>query len=87
MEVKFYVCKHCGNIIVHVKNSGVKVVCCGEKMQELSGIIVINKPKNFTSHDVVAKVKKILNVNKRLSKVCPSYHMKAFKLFSLPLCA
>jgi len=35
MEVKFYVCKHCGNIIVHVKNSGVKVVCCGEKMQEL----------------------------------------------------
>ena len=35
MEVKFYVCKHCGNIIVYVKNSGVKVVCCGEKMQEL----------------------------------------------------
>ena len=33
-------------------------------MQELNGIIVINKPKNYTSHDVVAKVKKILNLKK-----------------------
>lgn len=29
-----------------------------------NGIIVINKPKGYTSHDVVAKVKKILNVKK-----------------------
>lgn len=33
-------------------------------MKELNGIIIINKPKNHTSHDVVAKVKKILNVKK-----------------------
>lgn len=33
-------------------------------MKELNGIIVINKPKDYTSHDVVAKVKKILNVKK-----------------------
>lgn len=30
----------------------------------MNGIIVINKPKNYTSHDVVAKVKKILNIKK-----------------------
>lgn len=30
----------------------------------MNGIIVINKPKDYTSHDVVAKVKKILNVKK-----------------------
>jgi superoxide reductase len=35
MEMKFYVCKHCGNIIAYVKRSGVDVVCCGEKMSEL----------------------------------------------------
>ena len=35
MELKFYVCKHCGNIIAFAKNSGVPVVCCGEKMQQL----------------------------------------------------
>ncbi len=30
----------------------------------MNGIIIINKPKNYTSHDVVAKVKRILNVKK-----------------------
>ncbi len=35
MEMKFYICRHCGNIIAYAKNSGVSVVCCGEKMQEL----------------------------------------------------
>jgi len=34
-EQKFYICKHCGNIIAFVKNSGVPVICCGEKMQEI----------------------------------------------------
>lgn len=33
--MKFYVCKHCGNIIAFVKESGVPVICCGEKMSEL----------------------------------------------------
>ena len=33
--MKFYVCKHCGNIIAYAKNKGVPVMCCGEKMTEL----------------------------------------------------
>ena len=33
--MKFYICEHCGNIIPHVKNSGVPVVCCGQKMKEI----------------------------------------------------
>lgn len=35
MECKFYICKHCGNIITKLKDSGVPVVCCGENMQEI----------------------------------------------------
>ena len=35
METKFYICRHCGNIIAYVHSSGVRVVCCGEEMQEL----------------------------------------------------
>ena len=35
MEMKFYICNHCGNIIAKVKDSGVPVVCCGENMHEL----------------------------------------------------
>ena len=35
MEMKFYVCKHCGNIVAMVKSSGAPISCCGEKMSEL----------------------------------------------------
>ena len=34
-EVKFYICKHCGNIVGLMHDSGVPLVCCGEKMSEL----------------------------------------------------
>lgn len=34
-EMRFFICKHCGNIIGMIHNSGVKVVCCGEPMEEL----------------------------------------------------
>lgn len=35
MDLKFYRCRHCGNIITHLQDSGVRVVCCGEPMEEL----------------------------------------------------
>ncbi len=35
MEMKFLICKHCGNIVAKVRDSGVPVVCCGEDMSEL----------------------------------------------------
>ena len=35
MEQKFYRCEICGNIITHLKDSGIRVVCCGQEMTEL----------------------------------------------------
>ena len=35
MEQKFYICEHCGKIIAVVKESGVPVMCCGQKMTEI----------------------------------------------------
>lgn len=35
MKIQFYKCMHCGNIAVKVFDSGVPLVCCGEKMEEL----------------------------------------------------
>ena len=35
MEMKFYRCAHCGQIIAVVKKTGVPVICCGEPMKEL----------------------------------------------------
>lgn len=34
-DKKFFVCKHCGNLVEMIRNSGVPMVCCGEKMTEL----------------------------------------------------
>ena len=31
----FYKCAHCGNIIAHIHDSGVRCVCCGEEMQAM----------------------------------------------------
>ena len=36
MELKLYQCEHCGNIIYKAYDSGVSVVCCGEKMGEMA---------------------------------------------------
>ena len=35
MATKFFKCRHCGNVVEKVVDSGVPVVCCGEKMEEL----------------------------------------------------
>ncbi len=32
---KFFLCKHCKNLIGMIDNKGVPLVCCGEKMEEL----------------------------------------------------
>ena len=34
--MKFYRCAHCGNIVTFLNNSGVPVICCGEKMGEIT---------------------------------------------------
>lgn len=36
----FYKCKHCGNMVVMLKNSGVPMICCGEDMVKITENIV-----------------------------------------------
>ena len=35
MEMKFYRCAKCGQIIAIVKKTGVPIICCGQPMQEI----------------------------------------------------
>ena len=35
MELKYFICEHCGNIITMVEDKGVPVFCCGQKMTPL----------------------------------------------------
>ncbi len=32
---RFFICRHCGNLIGMIHNAGVPVVCCGQKMEAL----------------------------------------------------
>ena len=33
--MKFYICKHCGNIVAMVRESGAPISCCGSNMSEI----------------------------------------------------
>ena len=34
-EQKFYICRHCGNLVELIQAGGGQLVCCGEPMEEL----------------------------------------------------
>lgn len=38
--MKFYVCRHCGNVVTRLTSSGVPTLCCGEEMQVLEAGVV-----------------------------------------------
>ena len=35
MSAKFYICRHCGNLVGMIHDSGVPMLCCGQKMEAL----------------------------------------------------
>lgn len=53
MEQKFYICEHCGKIVALVKESGVPVMCCGQKMKEIvPGTIEASAEKHIPVYTV-----------------------------------
>ena len=56
MDMKFFKCSHCGNIVAYVQSNGPKVSCCGEEMKELVA--------NGTAHN-------IKNAKKMVEKLQP----------------
>ena len=66
-KVKFFICKHCGNIVGVIQDSGIPMVCCGENMTELVAntsdgafekhVPVIHHEKTKDGYDIIkAKV-------------------------------
>lgn len=53
-EPKFFRCKHCGNIVEKLYDSGVSLVCCGEEMEELvANTVDAAKEKHVPSVSIV----------------------------------
>lgn len=56
-EPKFYMCKHCSNIIEKLYDSGVSIVCCGEDMEELvANTVDASKEKHVPSVSIVGNI-------------------------------
>jgi len=34
-EIRFLICKKCGNLVGMIQDSGIPMICCGEEMSEL----------------------------------------------------
>lgn len=76
MEKKYYVCKHCGNIIEKVKDSGVSVVCCGEKMSELvPGTVEASREKHIPEFKVSGNVVEV-NVGSIDHPMIPEHYIE-----------
>ncbi len=53
MEMKFYRCKHCGQIIAIVKGTGVTPMCCGDDMVEIkAGSVDASQEKHVPVYEV-----------------------------------
>ena len=53
MEQRFFICKHCGNLVAMVKSSGVPIMCCGEKMSEIvPGTMDASKEKHVPVYTI-----------------------------------
>lgn len=42
--MKFYICKHCGNVITKLTSAQVPVKCCGEEMHVLEAGVTDARP-------------------------------------------
>ncbi len=48
MNNRFYICEHCGNLIGMINDSGVPMMCCGQKMTELiPGTVEASREKHI----------------------------------------
>ena len=60
-ETKFYICEHCGNVVTKLTDSGVPLVCCGQKMTELvAGTVEASREKHIPVVEVNGNTVKVL---------------------------
>ena len=54
MKQKFLICRHCGNIVAVLRDKGVPICCCGEKMEELHpGATEASGEKHIPVYEIV----------------------------------
>lgn len=47
-NIRFYICEHCGNLAEMINDSGVPLMCCGQKMKKLeAGTVEASREKHI----------------------------------------
>ena len=60
-ENRFYICEHCGNIVGMINDSGVPLVCCGQKMTKMEpGTVEASLEKHIPKVSVEGDKVKVL---------------------------
>ncbi|MDD2484812.1 MAG: desulfoferrodoxin family protein [Eubacteriales bacterium] len=75
-ETKFLICKHCGNIIGMIKDTGVPVVCCGEDMTLLVPNTVDAASEKHVPVIEVADGKVTVTVGSTIHPMLPEHHIE-----------
>ena len=45
---KFYICEKCGNLVEKIEDSGVPMMCCGQKMSHIeAGVVEASREKHI----------------------------------------
>ena len=57
---KFYICEKCGNLVEKIEDSGVPMVCCGQKMSAIeAGVVEASREKHIPVAQVEGSIVKV----------------------------
>ena len=69
--MKFYICKHCGNVITKLTSAQVPVKCCGEEMHVLeAGVTDAAQEKHVPAVTVEGSLVKVAELCQQASLTC-----------------
>lgn len=73
---KFYICRHCGNLIGMLHNAGVPMMCCGQKMEALEpGTVEASAEKHIPAVTLEGNILKV-NVGSIDHPMLPEHHIE-----------
>lgn len=76
MEQKFLICEHCGNIVSVVNESGVPMMCCGQKMKQIEpGVVEASREKHIPVFEVKGNVVEV-NVGSIDHPMIPEHYIE-----------
>ena len=76
MKELFFICKHCGNIIAMIRDNGVPIQCCGEKMQEIiPGTTEASREKHIPVYKTEGNTL-IVSVGSLLHPMAPEHYIE-----------